>query len=105
MTSPIFARAAEEWARMRMAYGDYLEAHMAAAVEETAGVLLNARGKANRVTQEQLFTSNVTVATAYASEELVDFWRTRPRMTLAAFEAQWLEDQVAPYDWADNRAA
>lgn len=90
---------------MRMAYGDYLEAHMAAAVEETAGVLLNARGKAKKVTEEQLFTGGPHIAAAYASEELVDFWRTRPRMTLAVFEAQWLEDQVAPYDWADHQAA
>lgn len=106
MSSPIFAKAAEEWARMRSAYGDYLEAHMAAAVEATNGYLLNPKGKAKGVTQEQLFTAGPNVAAAYASEELADFWRTHPRMTLAAFEAQWLEEQdAAPYDWADAEAA
>lgn len=106
MTSPIFARAAEEWARMRMAYGDYLEAHMARAEVETNGNLLNAKARAAGVTQERLFTANSTVAAAYASEELVDFWRTHPRMTLATFESQWLEDQYAtPYEWGADEAA
>lgn len=106
MTSPIFAKAAEEWARMRLAYGDYLEAHMAAAVEATNGCMLNPKGKAKRVTQEQLFTAGPNVAAAYASEELADFWRNHPRMTLSAFEAQWLEDRYAlPYDWETVEAA
>lgn len=87
--SPIFQRAAREWAAMRSEYADYLEAHIAAAYEATNGVLLNARGKAARVSEERLFTASGATAAAYASEELRDFWATTPRMTVAQFEAAW----------------
>lgn len=106
MTSPIFARAADEWARMRLAYGDYLEAHMLAAELATNGTFLNARGKAAGITQEQLFTAGPSVTAAYASEELRDFWAEHPRMTLAQFERAWVEQQTqTTYDWDAPAAA
>lgn len=102
MTSPIFAAAAAEWDRMRMAYGDYLEAHIAEAEAATNGYLVNDRGRTAGVTSGRLFMAGPAFVRAYASEELTDFWRTKPRMTLAQFEAQWAF-QVA-YDW-DAQAA
>lgn len=89
--SAIFERAAREWAAMRSEYGDYLEAHIAAAYDATNGVLLNARGRAAGVTEERLFLAGGAYAAAYASEELREFWATRPRLTVEAFETAWAE--------------
>lgn len=106
MTSPIFAKAAEEWARMRSAYQDYLEAHMQAAETATNGYMLNARGRAAGIRSDYLFTSGPSVAKAYASEELTAFWARTPRPTLARFEAGWVDqrDQES-YDWDGTAAA
>lgn len=93
--SPIFQRAAAEWAAMRSEYGDYLEAHIAAAYEATNGVLLNARGRAAGITEERLFLAGGAFAAAYASPELREFWATRPRMTVTEFERAWTE-RLAP---------
>lgn len=89
--SPIFQRAATEWAAMRSEYGDYLEAHIAAAYEATNGVLLNARGRAAGVNEARLFTAGGAFAAAYASRELREFWATTPRMTVTEFERAWTE--------------
>ncbi|GAA2241464.1 hypothetical protein GCM10010413_49860 [Promicromonospora sukumoe] len=88
--SPIFQRAAAEWAAMRSEYGDYLEAHIAAAYRATNGVLLNVRGRAAGVSESRLFAGGA-VATAYASRELREFWATTPRMTVTEFERAWAE--------------
>jgi hypothetical protein len=93
--SPIFERAVREWAAMRSEYGDYLEAHIAAAYDATNGVLLNARGRAVGVTESRLFTAGGAFAAAYASPELREFWATRPRMTVTEFERAWAE-RLAP---------
>lgn len=89
--SPIFQRAAAEWAAMRSEYGDYLEAHIAAAYEATNGVLLNARGRAAGVSEERLFLAGGAFAAAYASPELTEFWAAHPRLTVEAFETAWAE--------------
>lgn len=89
--SPIFQRAAAEWAAMRSEYGDYLEAHIAAAYDATNGVLLNARGRAAGITEERLFLGGGSFAATYASPELREFWATRPRMTITEFERAWAE--------------
>jgi hypothetical protein len=94
--SPIFQRAAQEWAAMRSEYGDYLEAHIAAAYDATNGALLNARGRAAGVNEARLFTAGGAFAAAYASEELREFWATWPRLTVAEFERAWTERL-----WAD----
>lgn len=93
--SAIFERAAREWAAMRSEYGDYLEAHIAAAYDATNGVLLNARGRAAGVSEERLFLAGGSFAAAYASEELREFWAAHPRLTVEAFEAAWAERPYA----------
>lgn len=91
---------------MRLAYGDYLEAHMLAAELATKGTFRNARGRAAGITQEQLFMGGPSITAAYASEELLDFWRLHPRMTLAQYERAWVEQQTqTPYDWGTPAAA
>jgi hypothetical protein len=94
--SPIFERAARQWAAMRSEYGDYLEAHIAAAYNATNGVLLNARGRTAGVSEERLFLTGGTYAAAYASEELAEFWATTPRLTVRDFEHAWAERLTAP---------
>lgn len=94
--SAIFERAARDWAAMRSEYGDYLEAHIAAAYDATNGVLLNARGRAAGVTEERLFLAGGAYAAAYASPELREFWTTTPRMTVRDFERAWAERLTAP---------
>ncbi|GAA4692096.1 hypothetical protein APR04_005775 [Promicromonospora umidemergens] len=89
--SPIFQRAAREWAAMRSEYGDYLEAHIAAAYDATNGVLLNTQGRAAGVSEERLFLAGGTFAAAYASPELREFWAAHPRLTVEAFETAWTE--------------
>jgi hypothetical protein len=96
--SAIFERAARQWAAMRSEYGDYLEAHIAAAYRATNGVLLNARGRTAGVSEERLFLAGSAFAAAYASEELRDFWATTPRMTVRDFERAWAERLTAHDD-------
>ena len=98
--SPIFQRAAREWAAMRSEYGDYLEAHIAAAYRATNGVLINARGRAAGVSEERLFLAGGSFAAAYASPELREFWAAQPRMTVTEFERAWAE-RLAPEEGED----
>jgi hypothetical protein len=96
--SPIFERAARQWADMRAEYGVWLEAHIDAAYDATNGVLINARGRAAGVSETRLFTAGGAYAAAYASEELRDFWAATPRMTVTDFERAWAGrlDDVEP---------
>lgn len=91
MRSAIFAAAAREWARMRDDYGIYLESHIAAAVEATNGTLFSRAALSAGVTETRLFAAPAHVAAAWASEELQDFWRANPRVTVTEFEQAWVE--------------
>ncbi|GAB3176037.1 hypothetical protein GCM10027059_50280 [Myceligenerans halotolerans] len=101
--SAIFTRAAAEWTQMRAEYESYLEAHIEAAAEACRDALLNARGRAAGITVWDLFVRGPRFSEAYASEELLDFWRHTPRLTVADFERQWLaRDRAdAPDAWPD----
>lgn len=87
--SAIFATAIDQWRECRDAYGQHLEAQLAAAEMATRGVLLNKRGRAAGIAPESLFLGPASRARAYASDELTEFWATTPRLTYAAFERQW----------------
>lgn len=98
--SPIFARAVEQYHACRREYGLYLEAAFTRASDETAGALLNDRGRRHGVDAFTLFSGPEVRALAYASEELVEHWKRYPRMTYQSFEAEWadpgyLEDAAA----------
>jgi hypothetical protein len=112
--SAIFARAAQDWARMRDEYSLYLEGYIAQAVEQTCSVLLNARGRAAGVSETALFTGPPSFVAAYGSEELVEFMRVQPRMTLQRFEEQWAQitldgpsdlDDWDPVGWTEEQVA
>lgn len=89
MTSVIFAKAAEAYHQCRAEYGDYLEGAFSAASDAVSGNLLNERGRRKGIDPFSLFSGNEARATAYASEELIDWWRTNRRLTFAAFERDW----------------
>ncbi|HUX69184.1 MAG TPA: hypothetical protein VMV41_01610 [Cellulomonadaceae bacterium] len=94
--SMIFEAALDEWRRVRDDYRLAVEAQLDAAESACAGVLLNQRGRAAGVDVQSLFSGpgSHMRARAYASDELLEFWRTHPRQTFAAFESQiteWVE--------------
>lgn len=89
--SLIFATASAQWAAMRAAYQDVLEAQYEAAEEATNGYMVNARGQAKGWTGMAVFTGPPTVVQAYASDELKEHLAAHPRTSTRAFEAQWFE--------------
>ncbi len=94
--SAIFARAVEAYHQCRAEYGDYLEGAFQMASDATSGNLLNERGRRRGIDAWTLFKGNETTALAYASEELVDYWRSHPRLTFEAFERDWPYDESQP---------
>lgn len=86
-----FARRAE----IRAEYEEVLWAAYQRAETACNGRLLNRRGAAAGIDPIRLFKSNTAFAYAYASEELIEHWRTHPRPTFAAYEAQRLRDADA----------
>lgn len=76
----------KEWRRLREEYELVRIAAYQRAEEATCGRLLNRRGVAASVDPFSLFMGNAVTAYAYASEELVEHWRTYPRLTFAKFE-------------------
>lgn len=91
MTSAIFQQAAEDWAKMRYDFEKYIEAEYNRALTVTGGVLVNKTGRALHIDGLDLFTGPAVRAHKYASEELIDYWKHHPRLSLAQYETQWLQ--------------
>lgn len=89
--SVTFGGAVAAWRLLRAEYDLHLEAAYAEAVEATSGVLLNAKGKAKGIDSRSLFLGTDARARCYASQELLDHWDARPRVTFAQFEAERTE--------------
>lgn len=90
-----FEHAIAVWRSTRAEYQSYLEVAYLRAEAATRGHLLNRRGYAAEIDPMTLFLGNEVRAHAYASEELIEHWRRYPRMTFAAFERQWLQEEEA----------
>lgn len=71
---------------LRSAYQDWVETSYRAAEEHTRGNLLNKLGKAQGVDPYSLFSGQGARARKYASEELLAYWETNPRITYAEFK-------------------
>jgi hypothetical protein len=84
------ARGFSLWRMLRAEYELAREAAYAAAEDGCRGVLLNARGERAGVSAYSLFMGPWSVAKAYASEELLEWWATHPRVTFAEYEQQRL---------------
>ncbi len=68
-------------------HGEHLDQHYRAAEDACRGTLLNAAGRARGIDPRKLFYGPATRAYKYASEELVDWWRTHPRVTQVEYRA------------------
>lgn len=94
MSSVIFARASEQWATMKEDYYNYLDYAYLAAEEGTCGVLVNKAGRALHMDGWDLFTGNARRAQLYASEELLEWWNTHPRLSMEQYEDQWVQGRA-----------
>lgn len=77
------------WRQRREEYDLALYAQYVRAEAATNACLLNERGRARKIDPLSLFMGPAVRANAYASEELIEHWRTDPRITFAQFERQW----------------
>lgn len=93
MPSPFIREAFERRAAVREEYEDVFWMQYEAAETATNGRLLNRRGMKAGVDPVALFRANLTFRLAYASEELLDFWRDRPHLTFTAYERQRFHDE------------
>lgn len=93
MASRIYDIAGELWTAMKADYEDELERRLAAADEACTGYLVNRRGKDAGLTSRDLFTGPADRAYRYATRELVDHWSEVGRLSLAQYEAEWLDSR------------
>jgi hypothetical protein len=73
----------------QLSYEQYMDAE-----EATNGYLLNKKGQAKGVSPEALFSGDVRQALAYASEELLAYWETHPRMSFQQYAYQQTGKQL-----------
>lgn len=76
-------------AEARAAFDDYRMAAYETAAEACRGRLLNDRGIRAGKDALDLFQGNATHALAYASPELIEWWRDHPRPVFARFAEQY----------------
>lgn len=88
-------RGFAEWRECRAEYELVLYAQYEAAADATNDRLLNLRGRRAGIDPVSLFMGPERRARAYASPELIEHWERRPRLTFAAFEAQWMAAREA----------
>ena len=89
--------------RMRdTAWAEVAHAQMIAASEACRGSLLSRRGKAAGVSEWSLWTGPESRARAYASEELLNFWRDSPRVTVTTWRDSLAADRRDERDTASS---
>jgi len=82
-------RAARERAQVRAEWYDAAHEQFLAAEAQCCGNLLSRDGEAAGITNPfQLWAGRADVAAKYASEELNDFWRVSPRVTIGEYIRQ-----------------
>lgn len=89
-SSLIYLLAGDLWRTMRADFDRALFEAFEDAENDTNGYLLNKAGRAEGIEPFSLFKGPEARAYRYASHELIEHWAKRPRLTLPAFEAQWL---------------
>lgn len=77
-------------AEAKMAYADWVHAQFLDAEAATRGNLFSRQGLAAGASERALWTSNAVTARAWASEELLTYWRDHPRLT----QIEWLYQQT-----------
>ena len=76
--------------QQRKEYADWLDQEWVKAEAATNGNMLSRRAKAKGVAVTDLWKVNATTARSWASEELLDYWDTHGRMTLADWSASYV---------------
>lgn len=61
----------------------------------------NAEGRRRGIDPVSLFMGPARRAEKWASEELLEWWRSHPRMTYQAFERRWL---IERQEWLDSES-
>ncbi|NQD40568.1 hypothetical protein [Glutamicibacter halophytocola] len=97
MSGLIYSIAAELWRDMKADYTLRLDASFHQADNDCHGHLLNKAGRDAHISAWELFRGSETYAYRYASRELVEWWALHGRLTLSAFEAQWLNGRGDQY--------
>lgn len=94
--SPIFAHAADQYREMRREFDVVLEAAYAAAEEGTHGKLLNERGRTAPVDAYSLLTGPWSRVLKYGSPELIEWFESAGRPSVAEFEREWWAARQEP---------
>jgi hypothetical protein len=92
--SSIFQHAAQQWYQMKSDYLSHVDNEYDKALEACSGVLVNKEGRELHVDGYSLFTGTERRALKYASEELLDYWLTNPRLSVMDFELMWMSGQI-----------
>lgn len=79
---------------MSLDFMSYVDDAYSKALEATAGVMVNAEGRAKHIDSYILYRSNRAYARKYASEELLEHWESHPRLTMAEYELQWVSGRI-----------
>lgn len=95
-----FEQAMSDWRECRAEFDDVLLSAYDRAAEACSDALVNALGKRRGIDPLSLFMGNSARARCYASEELIEWWETHPRMPFVEFERQWMQmrDETAAHD-------
>ena len=97
--SEFVANKVAERAVIREAFEEYRAAAYLLAEDECRGALLNALGRRRGISSYSLFMGPTRNAYAYASAELVEYWRSIQRPMLESFSAQ-VVDSPTNYEYA-----
>jgi hypothetical protein len=82
------ARDKERWAATYAAWLHYAQAQWLQAEHATNGVLLNKAGDKAGINPRSLWSGSLAQARRYASEELLEFWQTHPRLTVSQYHRE-----------------
>jgi len=94
LSSAIFEQAAQQWHTMRSDFLGHVDNEYDKALEACSGVLVNKEGRSQHVDGFTLFTGSTKRAYRFASEELIEFWGKRGRLTLEDYELLWMSGQI-----------
>lgn len=91
MMGLLFQFAAELTREMKIDYEAAIEAEITAAEEACNGFTVTRAGQREGITTDTVFRGAEATAYKWATPELVNYWISTPRLTLAAFEARWVK--------------
>lgn len=90
--SVLVAAGFDAWRAARADFEHVIEAAYDRAERDTAGNLLNARGRHRGIDPRSLFYGPAVRVRAYASDELVEWFARNGRITFAEYERHHRED-------------